>query len=149
MFDALVKINPKELAKDIKEKIQFLVTVEIFFFAFIYGFFKATGVNETMSNSNASIWAIGIALSVASYLIISKVTTRRIFGLVQVSIDVNIVCLILVMIITALVQHKPLPGYYYWPYVISIWGSGLVPIITFSIVSIVVIFQACKKEFKK
>lgn len=144
----------KDLIKEIRDRIQFLVTAEIFFSTIIYTFYKIIGSDEILANNNTIFWGIGVAFCIINYLIIgfTKKATTRMLGWIRYAVSLNIGLFILPMILIALIIREPVSEYYKWPFIISFTGSIWMPIITFFLI-IVVIIQTngpwIRKIFKK
>lgn len=148
--------SPKELIKDIKDKLQFLVTVEIFYSALIYGFFKAAGSNEIISNFNASIWAISVALCIGAYITIEELRERKLLLLVRSFLYASFICFIPLFILTSYIINALQPGAsalsgfaWYWIFIISLTGSLWLPIIGSMVAIIFGICEAIRGGFNR
>ena len=139
----------KELVKDIKDKIQFLVTIEIFFPALMYGILKATGTNEVISSSNASAWGLGVAFCIANYLFIEEIRGEKTLKVIRSFLYSNLICFIPIIVSIVSVQHNPLSEIYIWPFTIGLHGSLWLPIVTFTLLIIVFVNQFLEKTFRK
>ena len=105
--------NEKSI-KEIHSRIQFLVTVEIFFSTMIYAFYKSIGSDKVLANNNATLFlGIGVAFCIINYLAISsaKNVTERVLKWIRNTISLNIGLFILPMILFALIVRKPVSGY--------------------------------------
>lgn len=146
--------NSKELIKEIRDRIQFLVTAEIFFSTLIYVFYKTIGSNEIIANNNALFWGIGVAFCMINYLIIGagEEFNKKVLLWIRNVVSLNIFLFILPMLVLVLVAHQPLPDYYKWIFSISLGGSIWMPIATFLFIGGVIIWTEVswiRKLFKK
>ncbi|RJQ28055.1 hypothetical protein C4565_04170 [Candidatus Parcubacteria bacterium] len=123
-----------DFIKEIRSKIQFLVTVQIFFSGVMYAFYDAIGSEVIKDGTNTLFWGIGVAFCLINYLMIGilEESKERMFRWINISISINIACFILPFVILALVVRNPLPSFYNWPFIISFGGAIWMPIVTFS-----------------
>ena len=120
----------KELVRDIREKIQFLVAVEIFFSTLIYSFFRYVGSTENISNEQVAAWAVGVAATALVYLLIPILSKELFLKIVAGLVSVGIVCFIISIFIVAMILGKnSLPISLEWPFKISLYGSLWIPLI--------------------
>jgi hypothetical protein len=128
--------NNQQIIRDIRDRIQFLVTVEIFFSTIIYLFFKVIGSDEIISNSNALFWGVGVSFCILNYLLVGTIEEpkRNLLTLVRGSISLNFAFFILPIMLLVVVVKNPLPGYYLWPFQISLWGAIVMPFVTFLLI---------------
>ncbi|MEK7612269.1 MAG: hypothetical protein AAB407_02930 [Patescibacteria group bacterium] len=121
-----------EIIKDIKDRIQFLVTIEIFFLTLTYSFFRSVGSDELVSNKNAFAWGIGVAFCIVNYLLIGNFTEFKSSFLKKIcwTISANIFFFIIPILIFASAMSNPLPSYYNLPFYLSLTGTLWMPIIT-------------------
>lgn len=126
----------EKVVSDIRNHIQFLVTVEIFFSSIVFGFYKAIGSNDIISQNQSLVWGIGVGFCILNYLIVGleKGFNKNLLIWVRRSIFVNLACFIITIIIFILVQYKPLPSYVSWPFIISLQGSLWIPTLTFLLI---------------
>lgn len=137
--------NPNaELIKEIRDRIQFLVTVEIFFSAFIYTFYKVVGSSELVSNTNSLFWAIGVGFCILTYLMVGIASElgKNILRWVRNLISTNIACFAPLFVLMTVNIKGPLPGYYHWPFIISLIGALWLPIATFFVLCFVLDFRS-------
>ena len=121
------------LIKEVRDRIQFLIMIGIFFSTFIYTFYKAIGSNEVIANTNALFWGLGVAFCIINYLLVGTVQDikRKVLTWVRGSISINIALFILPTILLFLLVKNPISEYFAWPFVISLYGCVLMPFITF------------------
>ncbi len=125
--------NNKELISEIRNRIQFLVTVEIFFLSFLLLFSEFIGSNELISSGNALFFGVGIAFCILSYLWVGMIEELKRSQLIWVRgfVSLNLFFFPLLFVIIALVSHQTLPGYWKWLFEISFLGVLVLPILTF------------------
>lgn len=142
-----------DLVKDIKDRLQFFVTIEIFFSGLIFSFYKAIGVDDLVSNKNISMFAIGIIFPIVSYLLVGgleKSKEKRILAWIRNSITLNLVLFILPIIVLASTVHEDLPGWYEWPFKVSFYGMLYMPMVTSFMIFMLffskITTEGCKKK---
>lgn len=94
------------LIKDIKDRIQFLVTVDLFFL---------TLMSDLVSRKSSLAWGIAVALSIVNYLLIERVkkTDQKSIRGIRLLVDINLFYFVFPIILLIMVQGNPLPGYYF------------------------------------
>lgn len=125
-----------QIITEIRTRIQFLVTIEIFFSTLIYTFFKIAGSEEIISSTNALIWGIGVAFCILNYLSLGIVEKPKRVQLVSVRflVSFNILLFVLPILLLVAVTKSPLPDYYIWPFKISFLGTLVMPFLTFLVI---------------
>jgi hypothetical protein len=126
----------KELIREIRTRIQFLITVQIFFASMIYAFYKSTGGSEVLANNNTLFWGIGIAFCLINYLLIGwgDELSEGTLGWIRNSVSLSIALFILPIFLFALLVGRELPGYYQWFFLASFAGSIWMPVATFVLI---------------
>lgn len=134
------------LIQEIRDRIQFLITVEIFFSTVVYVFYKTIGSSDILANNNALFWGIGVAFCIVNYLMIGAVDEafKKTLTLIKWSVSLNIACFILPMILLVFIAKNPVSAYYKIPFVISLYGAIWIPVATSFFISV-----ALTKIFKK
>jgi hypothetical protein len=129
-------MDNKELINEIRDRIQFLITIYILFSTVVYGFYKSIGSDEPLSNSNAFTLTVGVSCYIVIYLVVgnfAQVESRLMKGL-KSFINVNLFFLVLPLLVLPSALHNSLPGYYEWPFRISLWGTLWLPILVLAVV---------------
>ncbi len=147
-------VGSNELIKEIRDRIQFLITVQIFFATMTYAFYKSIGSEEALANNNMLFWGIGVAFCLINYLTIGRgeEVAEKALRWIRNSISLNIGLFITPILLFALIVKNPVPGYYKWPFIISFNGSIWMPIATFLLISISLAWAEVvwvRKLFKK
>jgi len=127
------QVSGREIVADIKANIQFLVTAEILMAAVMYGFFKAQGASEVISNDQTLAWYIGVAFSIFNYATIGikEIFPGIFLKLVRFSVSLTLVLLGIVILLMAVIQYRPLPGCFGPFFFAALNGSLWMPIATF------------------
>jgi hypothetical protein len=123
-----------KIIEEIRDRIQFLTTVEIFFSAFLALFFKTVGSSESISNDVALIWGVGVAISIINYLAVGNIVEpkQEQLAAVRLLISLNLLLFVPLFVLLTTVSKTPLPGYFISPFQISFWGTLVLPILTFA-----------------
>jgi hypothetical protein len=129
-----------EITKDIKDRIQFLVTIQIFFASIVYGFYKSFESSELLSNNNASTWGIGVAFCILNYLLIGLLRDKQEHWgkWIKWSVSLNILLFFVPIIVLISTQHEAISGYWELPFKISLWGTLPMPLLTFLLIGFAV-----------
>ena|ERR1051325_1145769 len=126
----------KEIISEIRNHLQFLVTVEIFFSTLIHDFSKVMGSTDAISQDRSLVWGIGVGFCILNYILIGpcKEFDKNLLNWIKGSIFLGLAFFITPIIVTILVQHSPVPAYFKLPFTISILGSIWMPIVTFALI---------------
>lgn len=129
-----------EIIRDIKDKIQFLVTIQIFFAAIVYQFFKVIGNDDIISNKQALAWGIGVAACIVNYLLVGTIDELKAYLLkvIRFLISLNLLFFILPLILLVILPQGPVPGYYRWPFLVCFYGTLVMPLITFLLIALAI-----------
>jgi len=134
------------MIKEIRERIQFLVTIYIFFSTIVYGFYKSIGSNELLSNSNSLVMGIGVILCIINYLIVSNIEEHNeSLKWIKNLISINLMVFIIPITVFIITPQKELPGYYEWPFKISLWSTFWLPVV----ICVVILFCSSRQFFKE
>lgn len=123
------------IIKEIRDCIQFLMTVQIFFAAFVYTYFKTIGSNDLISNTNSLFWGFGVAFCIMNYLWVGMADEVRakLLDWVRFLISLNIACFVLPIIIFLATVKAPVSGFPVLLFYISFEGCIWIPMATFVI----------------
>lgn len=132
-----------ELIKDVRGEIQFLVMAEILCSTVIFGFLKAMGAEDPGSYKQASMWFIGAAITIVNYLLVEFIRDTKGFHWIKQLIDLNLCFLVFLILSVVIVQFNSIPGYYFWPFQISLWGSLVTPLVT---VLLILFYVCCRRN---
>ena len=121
----------KELIGDVREKIQFLITVAIFYAAFVAGYLELLKPDKVEILKHYSIFAMGVGLYVLLYLFLDVVREKRILLWVKGLVCANIVCLALLVTTTAFDQFSPIFGLNLLLFKISLVVASWLPWVLF------------------
>ncbi|MFH1193045.1 MAG: hypothetical protein V1656_01885 [Candidatus Jorgensenbacteria bacterium] len=138
------------IIQEIRSRIQFLVTIEIFFIAFLQLYSKVSGSETAVMNNNALVWVIGVAFCIVNYLVIGgsdELKPRQLLSIKNV-VSLNIFLFAPLVVLFVMVTRNSFPAYYEWPFKISLWGTLWLPIATFFPIFSVQSWQTLRSIFE-
>lgn len=129
--------STKDGITKIKERLQFVIVLSLFFPTFLDVVFKQASNEVSKSNSALISWGAVIVLLILNYLFIEimgdkEKLQRRVVKIIDVLLLVNIAMFVPVLLIFVEVQYKVLPALYVFPFKAGILGIMAAPFLIFA-----------------
>ncbi|PIT93384.1 MAG: hypothetical protein COU06_00225 [Candidatus Harrisonbacteria bacterium CG10_big_fil_rev_8_21_14_0_10_38_8] len=119
----MIPLETTTLKNGVRNHIQFLVTIQIFFVAVLYSFYRSIDSSEVVANNVGNNWGVGVAFCILSYLLVSFLSEKNVkfFAWIQGLLAINLLAFIFPIIIVIVTANNSLEFNIQWVFTIVNW----------------------------
>ena len=131
----LLSLDTSDIVKEIKDRIQFLATVEIFFLNFLYDYFKIGGIDDLNSKKASLAFALAIVETIVSYVFVDRVNnaSRKQMIFLRRTLSLNLILFASIIFVLVYDSYQQLGGLFIWLPVVLLYLIAISSSIAFTV----------------
>ncbi len=128
--------NLKNLIREIEEKLEFVITLSVFFPSLLYNLFKLANKTEQKSNDIVVSWSVVVSIYLLNYIVFQFIKNKvpeKLLKIFKIILLIGISSYIIPILYIAIYKNNPIHGLTAFLFKASIWGLPAIPTLLFAI----------------